>query len=170
MPSNPFGALTRPSSLGKALREHFQGMDLGDIVTAARTFPIISRVDIQAALDEIFDKSAGRKLLGILSPMMARQPLSLGLLFSVGPFPIDIGPLQYEEIDIGDPTPVRCLQNGLWLSQHDSLPFALLLALNHTGVHVEIGIPKGNSGQDSRRSFFGIWSFAWAPVAPIAGE
>lgn len=154
MPSNPFAALTRPSSLGKALREHFQGVELGDIMTAARKFPVISRVDIQVALDEIFDKNTGYKLLGILSPMMGHQPPSLALLFSVGPFPMDIGPLQHEEIDIGDPTPVRCLQNGLWLSQHDALPFALLLAANHAGVHVEIGIPKGEFGARFSEEFF----------------
>jgi hypothetical protein len=33
-----------------------------------------------------------------------------------GPFPMDVGPLQHDEVDVGDSTPVRCLKNGLWLS------------------------------------------------------
>src|SRR5205809_1198292 len=52
---------------------------------------------------------------------------ALAHFFSGGPFPIDVGPLQHDEVDIGDSTPVRCLKNGLWLSWEDQLPFALLL-------------------------------------------
>jgi hypothetical protein len=154
MQNNSLAMLTRTSSLGKALHEHFQGTEIGDIVTAARQFPIISRVDIQMALDQIFENRPASKLHGILSPMMGHQPVTLALLFSAGPFPIDIGPLQHEEIDVGDAVPVRCLQNGLWLSEHDSVPFALLLALNHRGVYVEIGIPKGEEGGKFSQEFF----------------
>jgi hypothetical protein len=78
MQDNPLTALMRTSALGKALREHFQGMQLGDIVTAARHFPVISRVDIQIALDQIFEKRPASKLHGILSPM-GHQPLNLAL-------------------------------------------------------------------------------------------
>jgi len=156
MQDNPMAALMRTSSLGNALRDHFQGMQLGEIVTAARQFPAISRVDIQIALDQIFEKRTASKLYGILSPMVGHHPMNLALLFSSGPFPIDVGPLQHEEIDIGDPTPVRCLQNGLWLSEDDSLPFALLLvpSVGRGGVHIEIGVPKGERGAKFSQEFF----------------
>jgi choline dehydrogenase-like flavoprotein len=35
------------SALRKALQKHFEGVQLGEMVTAAREFPIISRVDVQ---------------------------------------------------------------------------------------------------------------------------
>ena len=51
-------ALTGRSSIGssalrKALQKHFEGVQLGEIVTAAREFRSISRVDIQVALDQM---------------------------------------------------------------------------------------------------------------------
>jgi len=41
---------------------------------------------------------------------------------------VELGPLQHEDVDIGDPTPVRCLKNGLWLSKDRDLPFAVLVS------------------------------------------
>lgn len=41
---------------------------------------------------------------------------------------MELGPLQHEDVDIGDPTPVRCLKNGLWLSKDRDLPFAVLVS------------------------------------------
>jgi len=66
--------------------KHF-GVSSGNIATAGRQFPIAARVDIQSAL-------------------------TLG----GGHFPLDAGPPQHDEIDVGEPIPVRCLKNELWLS------------------------------------------------------
>src|SRR5215831_11975110 len=90
-------SLIGKSALPKALQKHFKGVQLGEIVTAAREFPSISRVDIQMALEKMFEKRSDAKLLGILSPMMRHQPPSLAQLFAPGPFPMDIGPLQHDE-------------------------------------------------------------------------
>ena len=61
-------------ALRKALKKHFAGVQLGEIVTAAREFPSISRVDIQMALEKMFEKRSDSKLLGILSPMGHQPP------------------------------------------------------------------------------------------------
>lgn len=42
--------------------------------------------------------------------------------------PAVIARLQYEEIDIGDALPARCLRQGLWLSGSAGVRFALLLS------------------------------------------
>src|SRR5262249_38902749 len=65
----------------------------------------------------------------------------------------------HDEVDIGDPIPVRCLKNGLWLSRHDGLPFAILLSpavrFGQTGgVHVEIAVPAGERGAQVSQDFF----------------
>ncbi len=109
-----FRALTGRSGLQKVLRKHFHGLSLSNIVTAAREFPITSRVDVQTALEQLFAARPDTKLLGIHSQMQQETP-TLAHLFSGGPFPIDLGPLQHDEVDIGDPMPVRCLKNALWL-------------------------------------------------------
>ena len=151
-------ALTGRSALRKTLRRHFGRVPLGEIVTAAREFPITSRVDVETALNQLFANRADTKLLAVHSPMNQETP-TLAHLFTGGPFPMDIGPLQYDEVDIGDPIPVRCLKNGLWLSHRDGLPFAILLgpAMRYGqigGVHVEIAIPAGEGGaQFSQEAF-----------------
>src|ERR1700730_2533120 len=109
-----FQALTGGSALRKTLHRHFGGVPLGEIVTAAREFPITSRVDIETALNELFASRAGAKLLAVHSQMMHETP-TFAHMFTGGPFPINLGPLQYDEVDTGDATPVRCLKNGLWL-------------------------------------------------------
>ena len=62
-----------------------------------------------------------------------------------------LGPLQHDEVDIGDAIPIRGLKNGLWLSPQDDLPFAVLLAPAMRyglagGVHLGIGVPAGERG------------------------
>src|SRR5438132_806638 len=118
-----FRTLTGRSALQKALRRHFRCRTSADIVTASREFPITSRVDVQTALQRLFAEKPKTRLFGI-HWQMNQETLTLAHLFSGGPFPIDVGPLQHDEVDIGDSTPVRCLKNGLWLSWEDQLPFA----------------------------------------------
>src|SRR5262245_36442802 len=138
------------SSLQRALGDHFKGLELTDIVTAARDFPVTSRVDVHAALEQLAGERHGGRLLGIHSPMNHETP-TIAHLITRGPFPIDIGPLQHDEVDVGDAAPVRCLKNGLWLLRTGDVPFLILLspAIRHGqagGVHVEIAVPTGEPG------------------------
>jgi ATPase family protein associated with various cellular activities (AAA) len=145
-----FRAITGTSPLQKTLRNHFGRVQLGEIATAAREFPVTSRVDIQIALNDIFGNRADARLLGVFSPNFHESP-TLAQVFAGGPFMMDIGPLQYDEIDTGEKLPVRCLRNGLWLARQNELPFAVLLAPSIRfgqvgGVHVEIAVPGGEPG------------------------
>ena len=147
--------LAGKSALRKALQKHFDGVQLSEMVTAAREFPIISRVDVQTALDQMFENRPATRLIGINAQMLGHQPLTLAQLFTAGPFPMDIGPLQHDEVDVGDPVPVRCLNNGLWLAKDHFLPFAVLLGRSmFGGVHVEIAVSKGEQGVQFSQEFF----------------
>ncbi len=73
--------------------------------------------------------------------------------------PAVISPLQYEEMDIGDTTPARCLRQGLWLSRAGKTPFAVLMSsaqnYGHTsGGHLEIAVPPGEAGATLSSLFF----------------
>ena len=68
------------SQLQRALRTHFKGIAVTDIVTAARDFPITSRVDVHSALEELLAKRGSAKLLGIHSPMNQETPTMAHLL------------------------------------------------------------------------------------------
>jgi AAA+ superfamily predicted ATPase len=153
-----FRAISGKSQLRKMLQQHFRGLQLGEIVTAGRDFPITSRPDVQTALEQLLAGIPGSKLVGIHSQMGHETP-TLAHVLGSGPFPTDLGPLQHDEVDVGDPIPVRCLKNGLWLSRLGDLPFALLLgpSINFgqiAGVHVEMGVPTGEAGAQFSQQFF----------------
>jgi hypothetical protein len=146
------------SRLRKTLLKHF-GVPAGEIATAGRQFPITARVDIQAALEELFRNRPGTSLLGILSPNHHEPPSLAQTLGGGAHFPIDAGPMQYDEIDIGEPVPVRCLKNGLWLSRDNGLPFATIMAPGGrfglgSGVQVEIAVPSGERGAQFSQELF----------------
>jgi hypothetical protein len=147
------------SGLQKTLSDHFGGIETSQIVTAARDFPITSRVDLQSALDDWFRDRPATRQLGVHTQMSHETP-TLAQLLVPSPFGVvDIGPLQHDEVDVGDPVPVRCLKNGLWLSSQDGVPFAVLLSPSLTygrssGVHVEVGVPAGERGAGISQAFF----------------
>jgi len=145
------------SRLRKTLLKHF-GVPAGEIATAGRQFPITARVDIQSALEDLLRSRPGTTLLGILSPN-PHEPPTLAQTLGGGHFPIDAGPLQHDEIDVGDAMPKRCLKNGLWLSREKDLPFAIIMVpggrfgLNR-GVQVEIAVPAGERAAQFSQELF----------------
>jgi ATPase family associated with various cellular activities (AAA) len=146
------------SRLQRALRTHFKGIAVTDIVTAGRDFPITSRVDVQAAIEDVVPPGEEARLLGIHAPMNHETP-TIAHLLAPGPFPVEVGPLQHDEIDIGDDTPVRCLRTGVWLASRSGVPFALLLgpSIRHgqsAGVHVEVAAPSGERGARLSQDLF----------------
>ena len=155
-----FRMMSGLSATRKRLAKHFAGHRLERLATAARSFPIASRVDLQLAVDSFFAARAKPTLLGI-HVMFGFETPTLAHLFSAGHFPVEIGPLQYDDVDVGDDTPARCLRNGLWLSSENGLPFVLLLSpamqrggIVTGGVHVELGVPDGEAGLNFSQLFF----------------
>ena len=145
------------SALRNMLSKHFGSVPLEEIVTAARDFPVMSRVDVQLGLEQVLAQQPTTRLLGIHS-QMNHETSSFAQLFAPGPFNVQLGPLQHDEVDIGDPAPVRCLKNGLWLAQ-STVPFAVLLAPAMQygqvgGVHVEIAVPVGEAGATLSKDLF----------------
>jgi hypothetical protein len=73
-----------------------------------------------------------------------------------------IGPLQYEEVDIGELLPIRCVRRALWLAKDGRLPFALILGAatrygQPAGTSIEVVVPPGERGSDLvRRVLDGI--------------
>lgn len=153
-----FRMLTGKSATKKRLKKHFRGLPLEETATTARTFPLASRVDVQLAVDHFFASRKNWSLLGIHSPI-GHETSTLAHLFTPGPFPIDIGPLQYDDIDIGDPSPIRCLKNGLWLGYESEMPFAALVSPAMRfgmagGIQIELAVPKGQRGLEFSEVFF----------------
>jgi len=137
-----------------ALQSHF-GRPLHELVTSSRTFPISARVDVQLALEKLFAAYAGARLLG-LHAQYSHETITVAHLMGNRHYPVIVGPLQHEEIDIGEVLPARCLRMGLWLATDADMPFALLVSPGSfygrpSGTHLEVAVPPGESGMSLSR-------------------
>lgn len=143
--------------LQKRLLKHFAA-SARDIATAGRQFPITARIDVQSGLESLLKQDPQTELVGLVSPN-SHESLTFAQMLGGPHFPVDAGPLQYDEIDIGDPVPIRCLKNGLWLGRDKGLPFAVMLAPGgrfgfQAGVGVEVAVPAGGRGTQFSQDFF----------------
>src|SRR5258708_29801793 len=62
-------------------------------------------------------------------------------------------PAQYQDVDVGETEPVRCLINGLWLCRTDDLRYAVVLSSHReyrqeAGTRIEIAVPAGADGAE----------------------
>ena len=136
--------------VGSALSRHFGAVSVEKLIAASRTFPVTSRVDLQTALEHLFSRCYQANLIGV-HPEFSHETLSIAHLAGDGHYPILIGPLQHDEIDVGEALPSRCLKHGLWLAKTAGLPFAVLITPaerygRSEGVHLEIAVTPGEAG------------------------
>lgn len=153
--------LAGKSTVSKMLQNHFHGHPPQSLVTTGRTFPLASRVDIQVALDEYFATLHGTRKLGLHSAHHGMDAMGIAQLLQRTPFPIDVGPLQYDDVDVGEAMPARCIRQALWLSKADDVPFAVLLGRGAQmgmplGIQVEVAAPGGDSGMAFSEKFFEV--------------
>jgi hypothetical protein len=132
-----------------SLRRHFGKLALQNLITASRTFPLAARVDVQVALEHLFSQRRHR-LLGVHT-QFHHETMTIAHLMGNAHYPVVIGPLQHEEIDIGEAMPSRILRHGLWLASEGKLPYAVLMCQavrfsQREGTHVEIAVPPGEHG------------------------
>ncbi|MDN3273882.1 ATP-dependent Clp protease adaptor ClpS [Frankia sp. RB7] len=130
------------------LNWHFTKVPRSRLVTTIRQFPGHMRVDVQAAVDRLFGKAI--RLLG-LNEEQRYETLSVSRLLKEGRYAVAIAPLQYSDVDVGEKSPVKCLDNGLWLCGQDHLRYAVLLCAHREysrepGIRIEILVPSGSAG------------------------
>lgn len=139
------------------LRRHFSPLKLDQMITAGRTFPVTARVDLQRALEKLFAERYPARLVGIHTDF-GHETLSFAHLSSDSNYAVFIGPLQHDELDVGETIPARCLRHGVWLSRLDGTPFAVLTTpaaryAHIEGVSLEIAVPPGEAGLQLSRAF-----------------
>lgn len=127
---------------------HFTATARSKLVTTIRQFPGHMRVDVQAAVDRLFGKAT--RLFG-LNEEQRYETLSNSRLLKNGRYAVAIAPLQYSDVDVGEKSPVKCLDNGLWLCEQDHLRYAVLLCAHREysrepGIRIEILVPSGSAG------------------------
>ncbi|MET4390595.1 ATP-dependent Clp protease adapter protein ClpS [Bradyrhizobium sp. F1.4.3] len=127
---------------------HFTKVPRSKLVTTIRQFPGHMRVDVQAAIDRLF--STAIRLFG-LNEEQRYETLSISRLLREGRHALAIAPLQYSDVEIGEKSPAKCLDNGLWLCEQDNLRYAVLLCghreySREPGIRIEIAVPSGAAG------------------------
>src|SRR5260370_36864184 len=102
------------------LKRHFGGLSVANLITANREYPVPARVDLQRAIDELLPGFSRSKQLGI-HVEFAHETLTVSHLLANQHSRVVIGPLQYEEVDVGEALAVPCVRRALWLRPHCAL-------------------------------------------------
>ncbi|MGJ4943246.1 AAA family ATPase [Bradyrhizobium sp. HKCCYLS1011] len=107
------------------------------------------RADVQVAIDQLFSVSPIR-FFGLYDQHRF-ETLTYAGLTKDGQQAVTIAAAQYQDVDIGEEAPVKCLNNGLWLSREGDLRYAVVLSFHReygeeTGMQVEIAVPVGEDG------------------------
>jgi len=168
--------LQTPSSVMRNVCEvldwHFGGVPEADVVAVERTCPGRMRVDLQRALDDVLARDDLR-LVGIHGGG-SYETITFAALLGERRHPKAIGPLQYEEVDIGEDVPMRCLANGLWLLRESDVPVAVLLSRppRHEGSHLSVTVaaPAGAVGQQFADALFRALENAIADARSYRGK
>jgi hypothetical protein len=138
------------------LQEHFGNTLLSSLMTARRKFPITAMADLQASFHRIFTERYPAAPIGI-SREYDYSPLEFSTLLMGDQHPAVVGPLRHNEIDVGNLSPARCLEQALWLPTYNSLPFAILLsqsAMHRTPeIYVEVVVTPGDEGHALSEQF-----------------
>jgi len=158
-----FGKITREKQFeyaNEALEWHFAGVPRDQLVATSRQFPGHVRADLQAAVDNMFGAVAVR-FFGI-HERHRYETLTIAALTEFRQGADTIAPAQYQEIDVGEAEPVKCLDNGLWLCLAGDLHYAVLLSAyrdpgREMGIRIEIAVPAGTAGAEFvKQRFFEI--------------
>ncbi|SDJ68571.1 ATP-dependent Clp protease adaptor protein ClpS [Bradyrhizobium sp. Rc2d] len=145
-----------------AVAWHFADIPPNSLVTMVRRFPGHMRADIQIAIDKLFASPV--RFFG-LHQRWVLEKLSFAELRRAGDDAVLLASPQYHEIDIGEATPVKCLHNGLWLSEANEFRYAVVLYYYREPVqqcgtdpeemmHIEVAVPAGGAGESFAQHCF----------------
>ena len=139
---------TQPTHIARhahhVLRELFAGWPSDSLVIVKREFPAYLRVDVQRAVDAL---TAGARRVGIHG-RNRYEATDMASLLSERDHAKPIGALQFEDVDVGEGSPVRLATNAMSLIADADVPLAVWVNLRtdfgqseHLGV--EILAPPG---------------------------
>ncbi len=113
--------------VAKLVRRHLGRGETAEFSITVREFPYRMRADLQRAFDRMFSADRGLQAFYGLNSANSHEEISLTDLLSNLAASTRIAPPEYEELDVGDPQPQRCLKNGLWLIKHNGVRHVVLL-------------------------------------------
>ncbi|OGQ21927.1 MAG: hypothetical protein A2138_20410 [Deltaproteobacteria bacterium RBG_16_71_12] len=150
---------------------HFDGVDVKNLVTSSRRFPEYLRVDLNRALQGLLPKEV--HCVG-LHQQYSHETLELSTMMD-REGRVTIAPLQFDEVDIGDQAPSRCLSRAMWFAERDGMPHVVLLTPKlkygeSNGWRLEIGVPPGTQGDGIVQHYFKTIEAALAAASSYRGK
>ena len=150
----------KSESVVPLLSSHFRPVATTNVTISERKFPFRVRADLQRAIDRLFSEET--KILhfcGIRKDFSHEGVSLTDCLVASSHYPTVSVPPEYEELDIGDETPVRVLKIGLWLLEKRGVRFAVLLSPTGrygqvTGIQFQVGTPNSPEGTQISHEFF----------------
>ena len=142
------------------LKSHFHPIKTDDITISEREFPFRVRADLQRGIEQVFEGDTKVVHFCGVCKELSHEGVSLkDCLIKSERYPTISIPPEYEEIDIGDETPVRVLKVGLWLLEQNDVRFAVLLRPvgqygQITGLQFQIGAPNSPQGTQVAQNLF----------------
>jgi hypothetical protein len=141
------------------IENHFRPVATDNITISERRFPFRVRADLQRAMDRLF--AAGTTVTyfcGVEKEYCGDGLKFTHLLVDSHPPALSVPP-QYEEVDIGEAEPVRCLKNGLWLLNDGGNKYVVLLGPagycgQATGILFQIAAANDREGTRITQAFF----------------
>jgi tetratricopeptide (TPR) repeat protein len=155
-------AAGRPTLVPVLLQAHFDPRPLDSLTITERRFPGRVRADLQRAIDGLFETMTVLHFTGVRKRYAHDGINFTELIVRDRNDPALAVPPQYEQIDIGDLEPVRCLKEGLWLLEADGCRFAVFLepsesmhrAFRDPGIRFQIATPNDEAGTKIMQQFF----------------
>ena len=142
------------------IQKHFRPTSIDDLTISERQFPFRVRADLQRAIDHLFSSDTRIAHFCGVRKEYAHEGITLSDCIA-GSFhsPATSVPPQYEDVDVGDEQPVRCLKNGLWFLQNDDNKYVVLLTScgrygQVTGIEFQIGTVNEPAGTQIAQKFF----------------
>lgn len=149
-----------PSLISTLIRSHLHPTPLDNITISERQFPFRVRADLQRAIERLFGENTTVCHFCGVRKEYAHEGITMSdcLIPSNHNSAVSIPP-QYEDIDVGDDQPIRCLKVGLWLLKRDEHKYMVLLApVGHygqvTGMQFQIAATNSPEGTRITREFF----------------
>lgn len=151
----------RAPAVYKLLRDHFAPTALSAVRVTERQFPARVRVDLHRTMDQVLrERVSVEQVCGIrmTQETLMMFGISLSELLSQAT-EAALVPLEYEEVDIGEEEPIRCLRNALWLLTCRGNKCAVLLSqvfqFNEAPkVRLDVASPDNPVGTSFSREFF----------------
>jgi cell division protease FtsH len=141
------------------LESHFRPTPPDDITISERRFPFRVRADLQRAIDRLFGSDATIRHFCGVRKEHAYEGVNFAALLVDGHSPAVSVPPEYEEVDIGNEAPIRCLKNGLWFLEQKGNKYAVLLSPTGrfgevTGMQFQIATANHPEGTRIAQAFF----------------